>query len=456
MGAEPGKGAETSNGSGRTEAPAPVETQHEKTPAPGGKQNPLRLRNAAFTRVWAGSIFSSVSSRTLGVAYPLLALALTGSPALAGWASFTLTLPILLFYVPAGVLVDRVDPRSLMLFTETFRGLAVTSLLLAFVLGVPSMPHVLAAAFLEGTLWVFYTLAETALLPSLVLEEQVTRAMARSETGAHIAVLAGRPLGGLLFGIAHAVPFALDAVLFLTSTLCLLGQTSEGETPGGRRHRQAHAFRQIASGVRELAGRALLAEMVDGVRELARHRFLRRAMALTTVTNLMVNTLIMIFIAGSANLSPLEVGLVLAAGGVGGVLGSSFAPSVKPRRAMLFTQMWIWVFALSLAALGEHPLFFGLATLMTGYTGARNNVAIRSFEIHAVDRSKLARVTSVHRLAVYGAVCLAAPLGGVLVSAFGTHEAAMKLFKAMFAIAIAVTATRFLRCIAVTATRLPP
>ncbi|MFD0889954.1 hypothetical protein ACFQ08_35890 [Streptosporangium algeriense] len=192
-------------------------------------------------------------------------------------------------------------------------------------------------------------------------------------------------------------------------------------------------------------GRALAAETLDGVRELARHRFLRRAMILTTVTNLMVNALIMIFITGSAGLSPLEVGLVLAAGGVGGVLGSTLTSGTEPGRAMLFTQMWIWVFALALPALDAHPVLFGLATLITGYTGARNNVAVRAYEIRNVDRGKLGRVVSVHRLAVYGAVCLAAPLGGFLVAAFGVHDAAVKLFRTMLAIAVVVTVVRLLR-----------
>ncbi|MEV4095051.1 MFS transporter [Streptosporangium saharense] len=401
------------------------------TPAPVAGRPP-RLWTTAFARVWAGSALSSVSSRTLSVAYPLLALAVDGSPVGAGWVSFALTLPVLLFYIPAGVLADRVDPRSLMLFTEAARGLSVVSVLLALALGRLSLPHMLAAAFLEGTLWVLYTLAETALLPSLVPEGQIGAAMARSETSSHAAVLAGRPLGGLLFGLAPAVPFAVNTALFLGSTLCLLGRTGKARPYGGRRV------------LRELSGRSLVSETFDGVRELSKHGFLSRATIMTTVTNLMVNALIMIFLTSSAGLSPLEVGLVLAAGGVGGVLGSTLLSSTEPRNAILFTQMWIWVLALALPALNAHPVLFGLATLITGYTGARNNVAVRTYEIHKVDRSKLGRVASVQRLAVYGAVCLAAPFGGFLVAAFGVHNAAVSLFGVMLAVAVAVTIARFL------------
>ncbi|MFD0889866.1 MFS transporter, partial [Streptosporangium algeriense] len=181
MGADPGRSPAADGPPGVL---APVDDR-----LTGRAQEPPRLWSTAFTRVWAGSALSSVSSRTLSVAYPLLALTAGGSPVGAGWVSFALTLPVLLFYLPAGVLTDRVDPRSLMLFTETTRGLSVVSVLLALALGMLSLPHMLAAAFLEGTLWVLYTLAETALLPSLVPEGQIGAALARSETSSHAAVL---------------------------------------------------------------------------------------------------------------------------------------------------------------------------------------------------------------------------------------------------------------------------
>jgi predicted MFS family arabinose efflux permease len=199
--------------------------------------------------------------------------------------------------------------------------------------------------------------------------------------------------------------------------------------------------------VRSLAGRHLLREIADGVKELSRHPFLRKAMALTMVTNLMINALIMVFIAGSANLPSYQVGLVLAAGGMGGVAGSGLAPYLRlePRNFTLFAQLWIWVLALFIAAYGEGPLFFGLAILLTGCTGALSNVAIRTFEVDTVDQGKLGRVVSVHRLAAHGAVCVAAPLGGILVAVFGIRVAAVILTVVMLLIATGVTSMSLLR-----------
>ncbi|MGJ6965718.1 MFS transporter [Streptosporangium sp. G11] len=399
-----------------------------------------------FARVWLGMTFSTVGSRAVSVAYPLLALALTGSPVQAGWTSFALTFPILVFYIPAGVLADRVDPRSLMLLTETLRGLTVFTVFLALVLDRASLAHLLLAAFLEGTLWVVYSLAETALISSLVPRNQASIVMARSETISHIAVLAGRPLGGWLFGVMHATSFAVNAGLFFLALLSPLS-VAAGKTRKRGRPPQLHAIREIAGGVRSLAGRHLLREISDGFQELSRHPFLRRAMALTTVTNLMINALIMVFIAGSADLPSYQVGLVLAAGGMGGVAGSGLAPYLRlePRNFTLFAQLWIWVLALFVAAYGEGPLFFGLAILLTGCAGALCNVAIRTFEVDTVDKAKLGRVVSVHRLVAHGAVCVAAPLGGILAAAFGIRTAAVILTVLMLAVATGVTFTSLLR-----------
>ncbi|WP_449066501.1 MFS transporter, partial [Planomonospora algeriensis] len=408
--------------------------------------NPARRRSVSsrqrrdLIRIWAGLASSMTGARTLGVAYPLLALWLTGSPAQAGWTGFALTVPTLLFYIPAGVMADRLNPRSLILITETARGAAVAGVALAVLLDLATLPHLLAAAFIEGSLWVLHSLGETALIRSFVPRGDLRGMLATSETSSHVAVLAARPLGGFLFGLGPAMPFLVNTALFLLSSLSVLGLG---------RHRASPAQAGPAGRtVRRAARRPFLRETSDGVRELAKYPFLRNAMALTTVTNLMVNTLIMVFMAGSVALPPLQVGLVLAAGGLGGVLGSALAsvagrsrPAVltSSGNAMLFLQMWIWVVALCIAAFGGGPLFFGAATLLTGCAGALTNIAVRTFEIGAVDGFKLARVVSVHRLTVHGAVCLAAPLGGLLASVLGTEAAARALFGAMLAVALAVT-----------------
>ncbi|HEX4811796.1 MAG TPA: MFS transporter [Nonomuraea sp.] len=387
---------------------------------------PPRSRGATIARVWAGSAISTVGMRTLGVAYPLLALAQTGSPIAAGWAGFALTIPILVFYIPGGLLVDRISPRRIILVAEGGRWLTVTAVLASMLYGGPSLQLLMLAAALEGTLWVLYTLAEAALLPRLVHRVMMQQALAKSEGASHLASIAGRPLGGYLFGVGRAIPFLLNAVLFAISFGLFVGLRRE---PG-----------------RPATGTSLLRELPAGFRALLHQPFLGGAIMLTTFTNLMVNALIMVFVSGSQGVPSLEIGLVLASSGVGGAVGSAVAYLWHPSRSVLRIHTWIWVVALFLAAVGawagQRPLFFAMGLFAVGFGGALSNVAIRAVEVGRVDPGTLARVVSVSRLSSHGALCLAAPLGGLLVSQWGVTGGTLVLFAVMLAAAVLFTGPR--------------
>ncbi|GGS83953.1 MFS transporter [Planobispora rosea] len=414
------------------------------TASPSGTGGSRERSGQGLLHVYTSLTLSTVAARMLGITYPLLALFLTGSPVEVGWVGFALTLPTLLFYIPAGVLVDRVAPRPLMLVTEAGRALAAFSVALAVIFEVAGMPYILLTAFVEGTLWVVYSLAEMALIRSLAPQNDLTEMLAMSETGSHIAVMTARPVGGLLFGMIPGIPFLpflANSLMFAVSFRSMAALTGKE----GDRAWRLPGRSEVADTARAMFGSSSRGEIVDGIRELRRHPFLCMAMALTATTNLMVNALIVVFISGSSAFEPVTVGLVLAAGGIGGVLGSSLAPGLRrsPRLArvrsgklMLFAQMWISVLALSVAAFGPHLAFVGVATLLTGCAGALSNVTIRAYEINEVGEGKLARVVSVHRLAVHGAVCLAAPLGGFLASVNGVTAAPMSLFSTMAVLAL--------------------
>ncbi|MEU4573039.1 MFS transporter [Nonomuraea sp. ATR24] len=397
----------------------------------GARGRPRLPKRLEFPVAWTSSALSTVGTRTLHVAYPLLALAQTGSPTAAGWTGFALTIPILVFYVPGGLVVDRLSPRTIMFVAELGRFLTVLSVLASLAFGEPHLVHLILAALLEGTLWVMYNLAETSLLPSLVEPVKVRSALAKSEGAGHLASLAGRPLGGYLFGLGAMVPFVLNAVLFFLSSLLTL--------PLLRR-----------SGPRPPRA-SLLHDLSGGFRVLRRQVFLRGAITLVTLTNLLVNTLVMIFIAGSEGMSPLTIGLVLAVGGVGGALGALRAHYRKPSGSTLLVHAWIWAGAMFLAMVGAllqavlgttwqlWPIFFALAFITTGYGGAMSNVAIRVTEVEHIAPRELARVIGVSRLSSYGALCFAAPLGGLLVTWCGIEGGSIVLFVLMLVLALAAT-----------------
>ena len=148
-----------------------------------------------------------LGSHVTTIAYPLLVLRLTGSPFEAGWVAFAATAPSILVHMPARALVDRWDPRQAMLMSEIDRGIAIAAVAITLALGESSVPLLIAAAVIEGVLEVFSTLAERRYVGSLVGREQVSPALTRIEARTHVMLLAGRPPGGLLFGIRPILPF---------------------------------------------------------------------------------------------------------------------------------------------------------------------------------------------------------------------------------------------------------
>ena len=125
-------------------------------------------RNGDFWRLWGGQVLSSVGSQVSGLALPLLILALTHSAAKAGLLAALRGLPYALLCLPAGALVDRWDPRRVMLLCDTGRAIALGSVPLALALGHLHLAQLYWVTLVEGTLFVFFNQAESNCLVRVV------------------------------------------------------------------------------------------------------------------------------------------------------------------------------------------------------------------------------------------------------------------------------------------------
>ena len=181
---------------------------------------PLR-RNRDFQLLWGGQAISLLGSQTSKIAYPLLVLAMTGSAAKAGIAGFAAMLGYLLFPLPAGGLADRYDRKRIMIGCDAIRLLAVGSIAVAGWAAHITYVQVLVAGFAEGTATVFFGVAQRAALPMLIHPSQRSLAVSQNEARQNAAQLAGPALGGTLFGLSRAAPFAADALSYLASLVTL-------------------------------------------------------------------------------------------------------------------------------------------------------------------------------------------------------------------------------------------
>src|SRR6266487_3132918 len=222
----------------------------------------------------------------------------------------------------AGTQVDRWDRRGVMWRVDTGRFLVVGALVVVLA-GWASIWLRGAAGLLLGAGQVLFDSAAQAILPTMLardprrLERANSQLLGTQQVGEQ---LAGRPLGGLLFSLATAVPFAVDAVSFAVSSLLLITipgrfAVAAGDAPGAPRPR-----------------RRLRAEIAEGLRWLLGHPLFRTMAVVVSVTNLSVSAsdaILVLFALEDLKLYSVGFGLLLAGFAVGGILGSVVATRVS-------------------------------------------------------------------------------------------------------------------------------
>jgi MFS family permease len=391
----------------------------------GSAAVPLR-RNRDFLLLWSGQVVSSLGSAVSGVAFPLLVLGLTHSPAKAGLVGFAGTLPYLLVQLPAGGLVDRWDRKRTMIAADAIRGVALGSIAVAAVAGVLTVAQIALVAFVEGSLFVLFTTAERSALPHVVSADQLPAALAQNEARTRGATLAGSPLGGALFGLGQALPFAADAVSYLVSVVSLFFVRSsfqEARQPSG-----ARLHREIAEGLRWLWRQPLLRAAAFLV---AGSNFVFQALALT-----------LIVLAQARGASPAVIGVLLGLMGIGGLLGAGAAPWVRRHvgpRGVIIGANWVWAALLPAVALAPWPLVMGALAGAMAFVGPAWNVVLGDISLRLTPDALRGRVSGVQGLVAWGPIPLGSLLGGILLQWLGGVSTAFVLAGAMGLVAAAAT-----------------
>jgi MFS transporter len=290
---------------------------------------PLR-QNRDFLLLQTAQLLSSGGSQMTAIAYPLLVLALTGSPAKAGLVAAMRLLGMAAFALPAGLAADRWSRRGLMIGAHAVRAVAIGSLSALIVLDEIVFWPIPLVAFVEGCGAVMFASAQAGALRAVVPKPQLPSAVA-IVTGREAAIsLAAPPLGGGLFALARALPFAVHTALYAFSTLALL------------------AMRTPFQEERERDRTPLGVRIGEGFRFLWDHPFLRTCAFLFGLANFIgPGVLLAVIVIGERQgLSGGEVGVLLSAFGACLLLGAFLSPLVRrllPVRGVLLLELWTWV-----------------------------------------------------------------------------------------------------------------
>jgi MFS family permease len=397
------------------------------------EQAPTPLwRNRDFLLLWSGQTISTLGTRVTSLAYPLLVLAVTGSPAQAGLVGFAQTLPFLVWYLPAGALVDRWDRKRIMLVTDAGRAVALGSVVVALMADRLTLGQLLVVGFVEGSLYVFFQLAEGAALPHVVARSQLPAAVAQNQARDQGAELAGQPLGGFLFGIGHAVPFLFDAISYVVAFLALL------------------FVRPSLQERRDEPGRHLVAEVAEGIRWLWRQRLLRLLVLLIGITNFAFNAMALALIVRAQQLgaSPAAIGLAFGAMGVGAVLGAVLAPWLQrqiPAPVIMVGALWAWAAQLAALAVVPSLVAIGLILAVGGALGPLFNVVVAGYRYALAPDRLQARTISVGRLFAWGTIPLASLSAGLLLEVWDAGPTLGLMAVALVGVSIAATAAPTIR-----------
>jgi MFS family permease len=366
------------------------------------------------------------------VAYPLLVLAETHSPAKAGIVGFAQTLPYMLFYLPAGALVDRWDRKRTMIVTDAIRAIALGSLAVALAFHEFSFVQVVVVAFVEGSMFVFFSLSESAALPQVVAKEQIPTAVAQNQARIQGADLVGQPLGGALFGINRLLPFAADAISYAVSVCSLLFVRT--------------AFQEE----RPRSVTKLRAEILEGVRWLWQQPFLRAGVLLVAGSNFAFSAMILTLIVRAKNLgaSSATVGLMLAFLGGGAIVGALVAPAVQRRihaKVVIIGSFWAWALGALVSAFLESPYALGAVWAVGGVFGPIFNVSFSAYRYALVPDRLLARVGSAALVVAWGAIPLGQLSAGLLLEHIGAVDTMLLIAALAGAVGLTATLSRAIR-----------
>jgi MFS family permease len=394
---------------------------------------PLSLwRNRDFLLLWSGQMVSAIGSQVSLLAFPWLILSVTGSPVQAGIIASVRTLPYILFGLPAGALVDRWDRKRVMILCDVGRVIALGSIPIAFALGFLTALQLYIVSFIEGTLFIFFGLAEAAALPRVVLPEQLSAATAQNEFIYSVSGLLGPSLSGILYSIGNVVPFLADAMSYVISVFSLLFIKTHFQED------------------RLAAHRKLWIEIQEGLNWLWHHKVIRFLAVQVSGLNLCSAgyVLIVLVLAQEQHASKLTTGLIFACGGIGSIVGALIVSPLSRRFSvghLMITASWLWVFTWLPFAFVSSPLGLGVAVAAAFIIVPIHASVQYGYRLASIPDKLQGRVNSVYRVILFGSQSVGLLLTGILLQAIGPALTVLVLFVPQLILAIATSIFRDLR-----------
>ena len=379
-------------------------------------------RQGDFMKLWSGQTISQFGDEITLLALPLLAIDLGAKEFEFGILGVVRFLPWIFFTLPAGVWVDRMRRRPILIGADIARAALLASIPIAFLGGWLTMVQVYIVAFFAGTFEVFFDVAYQSYLPSIVERDELVEGNSKLELSRAASSVAGPTLAGFLVQAIRA-PFAIafDAVSYVGAAL-FIALIRRGET-GPVPHDPAEGKRP-----------SMWQEARAGLGYVATNRYLRSIAACTATFNLFGNisgVLLILYLAGEdfLDLSPGTIGLIFALGNIGVLLGAlsggrlAKAIGVGPIIIVSAFIGGIAAFAVPLAPPDNPFWVLVIGGLFAGFSTVVYNVNQVGLRQAITPDRMLGRMNATMRLIVWGTIPIGALIGGILGSLLGLYPA---------------------------------
>jgi MFS family permease len=373
------------------------------------------LASRDFRLLLAGQATSQLGAQVSGVAIPLLAVVtLRASPLEVGMLGAAGTIAFAAIGLPAGVWIDRMRRRPILVASDLVRTLLMATIPVAAVFGLLSMGQLLVVSLLAGVARVFFDVGYRSYLPSVIGRDRVLAGNSSLEFVRASGQIAGPAIGGVLVSLVGAASVVLvQTCAFAVSALCLLGiRSREGvpDTSGPRRH--------------------LRAEIAEGLGFVFRSRILRAtaiASALSNFSFAIASAVNIVFLSRTIGLPPAAIGVVIAVGSVTVMIGAAFTTRLA-RAVGSVRIVWLSLAVtapLSLLGAFAQPGWWTLLIIVGIAAGELGQIvyAITQLSVRqqlCPDRM-LGRVNATMQVVVIGLFPLGAVFGGVLGDLIGAR-----------------------------------
>ena len=391
------------------ETPGPGQTDPAEVAVNAPPRRSL-WRHRDYMKLWTAQTVTQFGDEITQFALPLAAIiTLEATPFQLGLLGTFQFLPFILLTIPAGVWVDRMRRKPILIGADLGRAVLLTSIPVAFIGGWLSIWQLYFVGFAVGCLEVFFDVAYQSYLPSVVERDQLVEGNAKLELSTSASTFGGPALAGFLVEVFRA-PLAIffDALSYLGSVLFLVLIRRPERVP------EQHPGAETPSMFREAA---------EGLRYVLGNRYLRAIAPCTGLFNLFGNigfVVLLIYLVEELGLTPATIGIIFALGNLGVFAGALSADRI-PRRIgvgpTIVASAFLAAFPLALVALAprEAPAPFLVAALALGaFSNVVYNVNQVSLRQAITPERMQGRMNATMRFIVWGTIPIGTLAGGIL------------------------------------------